>query len=71
MRRKLIFTADQTSNQLHKTVIDYNYDYFQFMKEDCDSTFIFVSEIMITSRFQLQIFCYIMVTSRLQLQFFV
>ena len=37
----------QTLNLLHKTVIDY--DYFQFMKEDYDYTFMFTSEIMIAS----------------------
>ena len=48
MRRKLIFTADQTSSQLHKTVIDYDYDYFQFMKDDYDYTVIFARGSTIT-----------------------
>ena len=37
--------GDQTSSQLHKTAIDY--DYFQFMKDDYDYTFIFAHGIMI------------------------
>ena len=43
MRHKLIFIANQTSSRLHKTVIDYYYDYFQFMKDDYHYTVIFAS----------------------------
>ena len=60
----------QTSSRLCKTVVDYDYDYFQFMKEDYNYTFIFASEIMITYRLQLNIFCLITITSRLWLQLF-
>ena len=36
----LEMAAGQTLSQLHKTVIDYNYDYFQFMKGNYDNTFV-------------------------------
>ena len=38
----------QTSNRLHETVIDYECDYFQLMKEDYDYIFIFASGITVT-----------------------
>ena len=57
----------QTSSQLHKTVVDY--DYFKFMKEDYGYTITFACEITITlliihflnSKIQLRIFCLIMI----------
>ena len=47
---------DQTSSRLHKIVIDYDYDNFQYMIEDCDYVFVFASEITITSRIRVQMF---------------
>ena len=38
----------QTSSRLHKTVIDYDYDYFQFMKDDYNYIFTFARWITIT-----------------------
>ena len=56
---------DQTSSQLHKTVIDY--DHFQFMKEAYDYIFIFASRITTISRSRLQSLCLISITHRLRL----
>ena len=41
-----LFDSDKNSSPLHKNTVDY--DYFQFMKEDNNYTFIFTSGISIT-----------------------
>ena len=55
--------AHKTSSRLCKTVIDYDYYYFQFMKEDYHYAFIFGCETIITSRSRLQTFCLIKIAN--------
>ena len=60
-----LLLADTRLRVDYLTVIDYDYNNFQFMKEDYDYVIVFANGITITSRLRLQILCLIAITKLL------